>query len=53
MLRQDNPHRDKDNPMLYRKMPRTGDELSVLGYGCMRFPEQNGRIDERKSRSIS
>ncbi len=38
--------------MLYRKMPRTGDELSVLGYGCMRFPEQNGRIDERNSRRI-
>jgi len=31
--------------MKYRKMPKSGDELSVLGYGCMRFPATAGRID--------
>ena len=25
--------------MLYRKMEKTGDELSILGFGCMRLPE--------------
>ena len=23
----------------------TGTELSVLGYGCLRFPKKGGRID--------
>ncbi|WP_432663557.1 aldo/keto reductase [Wukongibacter baidiensis] len=32
--------------MLYRKMEKTGDELSILGFGCMRLPTKNGRIDE-------
>ncbi len=35
--------------MLYRKMPKSGDELSVLGYGCMRFPEKGGKIDEERA----
>jgi predicted aldo/keto reductase-like oxidoreductase len=40
--------------MLYRKMPKTGDELSILGFGCMRLPvTQNGQIDEpRATRQI-
>ena len=37
--------------MLYRKMPKTGDELSVLGFGCMRLPEKDGRIDEARAAS--
>jgi len=26
-----------------------GDQLSVLGFGCMRFPTKNGIIDEERS----
>jgi uncharacterized protein len=32
--------------MLYRRMPRNGDELSILGFGCMRLPVKDGKIDE-------
>ena len=38
--------------MKYRKMPRVKEELSVLGFGCMRFPVLNNdmsQIDEEKS----
>jgi predicted aldo/keto reductase-like oxidoreductase len=35
--------------MLYRKVPQTGDELSVLGFGCMRLPQKDGRIDEKRA----
>ncbi|PKL39852.1 MAG: aldo/keto reductase [Spirochaetae bacterium HGW-Spirochaetae-1] len=35
--------------MLYRKMPKNGDTLSILGFGCMRLPEKNGRIDEERA----
>lgn len=35
--------------MLYRKMPKTGDELSVLGFGCMRMPMAGGGIDEPRA----
>lgn len=36
--------------MNYKKMNKTGDELSVLGFGCMRFPtDPNGHIDETRS----
>jgi hypothetical protein len=35
--------------MLYRKAPRTGDELSILGFGCMRLAQKNGRIDEERA----
>lgn len=32
--------------MLYRKMPKSSDELSILGYGCMRFPTKAGLINK-------
>ncbi|MGD0777605.1 MAG: aldo/keto reductase, partial [Candidatus Solibacter sp.] len=35
--------------MLYRKAPKTGDELSILGFGCMRLPLKDGRIDEERA----
>lgn len=35
--------------MLYRKMPKTGDELSILGFGCMRLPMKDGQIDEERA----
>ena len=35
--------------MLYRKMPKSGDNLSILGFGCMRFPMKGGRIDEPRA----
>jgi len=36
--------------MLYRKIPKTGDELSILGFGCMRLPTtKDGRIDESRA----
>lgn len=35
--------------MLYRKMPKNGDMLSILGFGCMRLPVENGKIDEDRA----
>jgi predicted aldo/keto reductase-like oxidoreductase len=35
--------------MLYRTMKKTGDRLSVLGFGCMRVPQKRGRIDEARA----
>ena len=36
--------------MLYRKMPKNGNRLSILGFGCMRLPTQkDGRIDEDRA----
>ncbi len=36
--------------MLYRKMPENGDELSILGFGCMRLPiKEDGKIDEERA----
>lgn len=38
--------------MLYRKMPKNGDELSILGFGCMRLPmKEDGSIDEDRATS--
>src|SRR5512145_177792 len=36
--------------MLYRKMPKNGDELSILGFGCMRLPvKEDSTIDENRA----
>jgi predicted aldo/keto reductase-like oxidoreductase len=38
--------------MLYRKMPKNGDELSILGFGCMRLP-LNPDTSVDKARAIA
>lgn len=35
--------------MLTRKNNKNGDELSILGFGCMRFPMKDNSIDEARS----
>ena len=35
--------------MLYRKMPKNGDLLSVLGFGCMRLPAKDHQIDDERA----
>ena len=37
--------------MLYRTNPKTGDKLSILGFGCMRLPmKEDGSIDEERAK---
>ena len=39
--------------MLYRTMPRTGDRVSILGFGCMRLPlDDEGGIDEPRAAAM-
>lgn len=35
--------------MLTRRNEKNGDELSILGFGCMRFPMKGNNIDEARS----
>jgi len=35
--------------MLYKKMPKNGDVLSILGFGCMRLPTKEGLVDENRA----
>ena len=35
--------------MKYRKIEKNGDELSILGYGCMRYPTKNGFTDYKRT----
>ena len=36
--------------MTYRTNPKTGDRVSLLGYGCMRFPlRPDGTVDEAQA----
>ena len=35
--------------MLYRKVKKNGDALSILGFGCMRLPQKLGRVDEKRA----
>jgi len=39
----------EDGMVLTRKNIKNGDELSILGFGCMRFPTKGGGIDEKRS----
>jgi predicted aldo/keto reductase-like oxidoreductase len=38
--------------MLYRKDVKSGKDLSILGFGCMRFPKNLGMIDMRKTEQL-
>ena len=38
--------------MNYRKNIKNGDELSVLGFGCMRFPTKRNAIDEERAEAM-
>jgi predicted aldo/keto reductase-like oxidoreductase len=39
--------------MLYRTVPKNGDQISILGFGCMRLPKQGKSIDvERATRQV-
>lgn len=38
--------------MQYRTVPKTGDRLSMLGYGCMRLPTREGRIDSGQAANL-
>jgi hypothetical protein len=45
----------KDIVLLYRKIKKNGDNLSILGFGCMRLPQKkgapgDGKIDEDRAR---
>lgn len=35
--------------MIYRQMGKSKDEVSILGYGCLRFPRKNGVTDEERT----
>lgn len=38
--------------MQYRQIRKTGDEISALGFGAMRLPLKNGKIDRKKAREL-
>ena len=38
--------------MHYRQVRKTGDEISPLGFGAMRLPLKNGKIDRLKAREL-
>jgi predicted aldo/keto reductase-like oxidoreductase len=41
---------NEETAMLYRKIPKNGDDLSILGFGLMRLPvTQEGKIDELRA----
>ena len=38
--------------MIYTSNPKTGDEISRLGFGCMRLPRSDNKIDMEKSTEL-
>ncbi len=45
-------HPDDYPEMQYRTVPKTGDRLSVLGFGAMRLPMKGHAIDEKRATSL-
>jgi predicted aldo/keto reductase-like oxidoreductase len=39
----------RKNAMNYRIFPKTGEKISLLGFGTMRLPEADGQIDEAEA----
>ena len=35
-----------------RLIPKTGDEISPLGFGAMRLPQKNGKIDRTEAQEL-
>ena len=35
--------------MQYRTMGKTGEKVSILGFGCMRYPKKDRKIDEERT----
>ena len=35
--------------MLYRKLGKTNEDVSILGLGCLRLPEKDGQINEEEA----
>lgn len=35
-----------------RKISKLGIETSLLGFGCMRFPTKDGKIDEERAEKM-
>ena len=38
--------------MQYRKLEKLNKEISLLGFGCMRFPTKDGHIDEERAMAM-
>ncbi|WAI02359.1 aldo/keto reductase [Methanogenium organophilum] len=45
-------HSDEETAMQYRTVPKTGDRLSVLGFGAMRLPMKGRAIDEERATAL-
>ena len=41
-----------ENRMIYRKLSSTGEDISILGYGCMRFPRSGISVDEARVKRL-
>ncbi|MBQ7782823.1 MAG: aldo/keto reductase, partial [Oscillospiraceae bacterium] len=38
--------------MEYRELKKLGIKTSLLGFGCMRFPQNDGKIDEAEAEKL-